>query len=194
MAQFIAFIPNVEVNGQTIISVIDGMGEFKGLALTILAENGIPDPRPGEWYPQQWWLNAFKYIAEKLGPFTLRNIGTKIPENADWPPEINTIEAALASIDIAYHMNHRLNGEVLYNPQTKTMNEGIGHYEFEKIDERQVRMICENPYPCDFDKGIIEAVAKKFRPEDSITLSVVHDDSKPCRKKERRSCTYLVSW
>ena len=55
-------------------------------------------------------------------------------------------------------------------------------------------MICKNPYPCDFDKGIIKAVAKKFKPKDSVNIIVEHDESAPCRKKGADSCTYLVSW
>jgi hypothetical protein len=91
-------------------------------------------------------------------------------------------------------MNHRINGEVLFNPKTGAMKEGIGHYSFEKTGPRAANMVCKNPYPCDFDRGIIESAARKFKPADSIILSVTHDDSKPCRKKGHDSCTYIVTW
>ncbi|MFH1380703.1 MAG: hypothetical protein ABIH57_00835, partial [Candidatus Omnitrophota bacterium] len=172
MTQFDAFVSGVEVNGQTILSVVEGMGEFRVLALDILRQNGIDNPQPLKWYSQQDWLNAFKVIHEKLGQYTLQQIGMKIPENADWPPEINDIESALASIDVAYHMNHRINGRVMFNPVNGTMEEGIGHYGYEKVSERKIKMVCDNPYPCDFDKGIILAVAKKFKPKDAINVNV----------------------
>jgi hypothetical protein len=92
MAQFIAFDDSIEVNGQTILSVVRGMGVFEKLALKILKEHGIDNPQPGRWYSQQAWLDAFKEIATKIGPNTLFEIGKKIPESADWPPEIRTIE------------------------------------------------------------------------------------------------------
>ncbi|MBN1621690.1 MAG: hypothetical protein JW871_03765 [Endomicrobiales bacterium] len=194
MAQFIAFTSGVEVNGQTILSVVQGMGEFKQLALDILKSNGIDDPQPLRWYSQQAWLDSFKTIAERLGPYTLQQIGSKIPENADWPPQVKTIEDALASIDVAYHMNHRVSGKVLFNPVNGSMEEGIGHYGFKKTGDKEVTMTCNNPYPCDFDKGIILAVAKKFKPKDSMNINLKEEKEKACRKNADDSCIYIVTW
>jgi len=179
MAQFKAFSPTVQVNGETVLSVVEGLGAFKPTALQILADNGIKDPQPGQWYSQQAWLDAFKTISEKLGQVTLYSIGLKIPETAKFPPAIDSIEKALASIDVAYHMNHRM-GE-------------IGNYKYEATGEKSARMVCTNPYPCDFDRGIIEAVAKRFRPKGAL-VRVKHDDSAPCRKQGAESCTYLIEW
>jgi hypothetical protein len=178
MAQFIALAPGVEVNGAAILSVVEGMGAFIK-PRKILARYGIVDPKAGEWYSQQAWLDAFKEIAERIGPATLRVIGNKIPEVALWPPGVDTVEKALASIDVAYHMNHR-GGE-------------IGHYHYQRINEQSARMVCDNPYPDDFDLGIIEATARRFSPEGTLVF-VRHDDSQPCRKKDGDSCTYLVVW
>lgn len=194
MAQFKAFNQSVEVNGETVRSIVAGMGVFKDRALKFLGENGIVDPEPGKWYSQQAWLNAFKTISEATGEFTLFNIGKKIPENAQFPPEINDIFKALAAIDVAYHLNHRLNGEILFNPKTGEMKEGIGHYHFARETDRKIRLVCANPYPCDFDRGIIEAMATKFKPANTSVVIVKHDDTQPCRKKGDDSCTYLVSW
>ena len=86
MAQFKAMAPDVEVNGETVLSVVDGVGAFKSAAHRILSNNGIADPQPGQWYPQQSWLSAFKEIAETTGENTLYTIGLKIPENAAFFP------------------------------------------------------------------------------------------------------------
>jgi hypothetical protein len=179
MAMFKAYDTKVEVNGETVLSVVDGMGAFKDRALKILADCGIPNPAPGQWYPQQSWLNAFKKISDTIGPNTLYSIGVRIPENAKFPPQIDTVDKALTAIDMAYHMNHR-NGE-------------IGHYNFEKLGENSARVVCPNPYPCDFDRGIVEAMARKFKPAGRV-LVVDHDEKAPCRKKGGDSCTYNVSW
>jgi hypothetical protein len=179
MAQFKAFAPNVEVNGETIRSVVNGMGIASNLGLKILAEQGIVDPKPGQWYPQQAWLNAFQTVAEKVGASTLMAIGKAIPENAQWPAEINSIEKALASIDVAYHMNHR-GGE-------------IGHYLFEPTGPNSGKMICHNPYPSDFDRGIIYAVVRKFAPQGAYP-SVWLDATALTRKNGADSCTFLISW
>jgi hypothetical protein len=179
MALFKAYSPQVQVNGQTVLAIVHGCGAFKDRASAILAQCGLNDPKPGMWYTQQNWLDAFKVISDTIGPTTLLNIGRSIPENADWPPQVNSVETALASIDVAYHMNHRF-GE-------------IGHYTFTSTGPNSGKMVCDNPYPCDFDRGIVEAAARKFAKPGSL-VKVIHDDSQPCRKKGQNSCTYLVTW
>lgn len=193
MAEYQAIVKDAEVNGETVLSVVSGMEIFKQEALKILSDNGIKDPKPGQWYPQQSWLNAFRSISNSVGRNTLFLIGKKIPESAQWPPFVNSIETALASIDIAYHMNHRIKGTVLFDPKSGKMTEGIGHYNFSKVGERNVKMICDNPYPCDFDRGIIEAAAKKFKPDDAV-INIAHDASQTCRSKGGGACTYIVTW
>jgi len=179
MSQYKAFSSNVEVNGETVLSVVEGVGAFKTSAIKTLQEAGIENPTPGKWYRQQAWLDAFRKIAESIGQNTLLQIGRKIPQAAKFPPEIDNVEKALASIDIAYHMNHR-GGD-------------IGNYKFEKTAPNVARIICKNPYPCNFDKGIIQAMAERFRPSGSI-VSVTHADDQPCRNKGGDSCTFVVKW
>jgi hypothetical protein len=193
MAQFKIITPNVEVNGQTVLSVANGLNAMKNLGLKILEENGISNPKPEAWYSQGLWLNSFKQISEKIGDKTLNIIGKSIPDNAKFPPEINDIYKALASIDIAYHMNHRLNNNILFNITTGKMFEGIGHYNYRKISDNEIEIKCDNPYPCEFDKGIIEQMAKRFKPAGAF-IRIDHDELKGCRKKGGNICTYLISW
>jgi len=179
MAQFRAFATGVEVNGETVLSVVAGLGEFEEAGRRILAESGIEDPRLGQWYPQQAWLDAFRSIAGRLGPSALRAIGRAIPASAQWPPEVDTLEKALASIDVAYHLNHR-GGE-------------IGSYHYEPVNYASGKMVCRNPYPSEFDQGLIEAVAQKFAPAGAFVV-VRLDENSPTRKNGADACTYWVSW
>jgi len=178
MAQYVSIDRNVRVSGSAVLAIVEGMGANKTTALRILKENGIVDPQREKWYPQQAWLDAFRRIAEHIGQETLRAIGEKIPGTALWPPTISDVGEALASIDVAYHMNH-FGGE-------------IGHYRFERTGERSGRMVCDNPYPCAFDFGIVRATARRFAPNGVIPI--VKHDAHGCRQKGGDSCTYLVSW
>ena len=90
---------------------------------------------------------------------TLLMIGRQIPKNAKWPPDVDTLEKGLASIDVAYHLNHR-GGE-------------IGSYRFEKTSANTAKMVCRNPYPCDFDLGLIDAVAHKFKPDNAPIFMMI---------------------
>lgn len=174
MAEYIAFDLNVEVNGQTILSTLDGVGDT---VQPILKKHRLSNLQPDEWYPQQAWLDVLKEVHD--GNFlNLVGIGMKIPENAKFPPEINSIDSALKLLDTAYHMNHR-NGE-------------IGHYRYQPVGDHAIDVICENPYPSDFDYGIIYGLVKRFRP-DGTHFKVVRQDT-PCRLKGDDQCIYHVTW
>ena len=53
MAQYRALDPAVEVNGETVLSVVHGVGPRHDTARRILEQTGIKDPRAGQWYSQQ---------------------------------------------------------------------------------------------------------------------------------------------
>ena len=191
MTQFVVFDPRVEVNGQAFISIFDAIPEYRELVRGILQKNGLGDIRRLGWYPQQRLLDAFQEIASEIGGFTLYAIGRYTPENADWPTEVDSLEGALASIDVAYHLNHRIDGARLYDPRTGEMTEGIGHYRSSPLPERGAKVECWNPYPCDFDKGLIAATVNKFK-DDRDVVSI--REMGECRKRGAESCTYLVRW
>lgn len=190
MAEFIAFENGIKVNGQTIKSVLLGMGKFQDLGVDILSENNISDIKDEGWYSQQDWLNAFKSISEEIGANTLFNIGKSILDSAKFPPEMDTIEKGLPAIDVAYHMNHQKEGKVMFNPETGDMLEGIGNYGFEKTADREAKMLVNTPYPCDFDRGIITSMARKFE----ATADVKLDESAKNKKDGGDTSTYIVSW
>ncbi|PKL40814.1 MAG: hypothetical protein CVV44_04185 [Spirochaetae bacterium HGW-Spirochaetae-1] len=196
MAVFKVFQPGINVNGASIMSVIKGMGAFAKSAQDILKDAGLSVVKddPDSWYPQQSWLDAFKVLSEKTGQKTLYAIGLKIPESAQFPPQIDSVEKALDSIDIAYHMNHKnAAGQVMFDPQTGKLIEGIGHYRFQPGSEPgKGIMICENPYPDEFDRGIIFAMAKRFAPGGFVKVD--YDESKPTRTKGSNSTVFIVTW
>lgn len=147
------------------------------------------------WYSQQRWLDAFADISQALGGGLMFKIGCQVPSFAPFPPQgsddASTIHEGLRALDVAYHMNHRRAGKVMYNTETGAMLEGIGHYILrESSDDRHIVMCCENPYPCDFDRGILHTIASHFEPSAETT----HDRTLGCRKHGADSCTYNITW
>ena len=196
--QFRSFEPGVEVFGASVGAFVDAFKLFPSMILKCLVKHGIGtqvganvEIDRNRWYSQESWLAAWEEIATKVGPRACFQIGRQVPRHAVFPPSVTDVESAIASIDIAYHMNHRKNGKPLFDPGTGKRGTGIGTYGFEPIrGERRVKSVCENPYPCDFDRGLLTEVATRFDAQARVT----HDDGAACRSKGANSCTYVVSW
>lgn len=183
MAAYEAFDRNVEIRGQTVLTIVEeAMGRFsesyRTRALEALAEEGISDPNPDDWYSQQAWLSAFETIAEDLQPHVLDRLGEQLPTVADWPNEYSSVPEGLRSIDEAYQRNHR-GGE-------------IGSYRFEQIDEESGTITCNNPYPCPFDRGLIRGVAQQYASVDAFVF--LEETGATCRRNGDDTCTYTVYW
>lgn len=193
MAQFVAINKDVEVNKQTVLSVVNSMDKEKETRSNILKRNGI-NLETKEWIKQQDWLNAFRDISKSLGEMNLFLIGKAIIENAKFPPMKN-LEDGLKAIDIAYHMNHRLNGKIMFDNMTGKMTNGIGNYRLTEFNfkDRTAIMVCNNPYPSKFDEGIIIQIVRKFKPmgsRENIKLDLTQES----RKNGGNSCTYIINW
>lgn len=182
MAQFIPFSENVEVNGQTVMATVAAFPEsMKSVGLAMLEKHGLSHLDASSWYSQKGWLDTFRQISEKYGVHTLFEIGKKIPENAVFPPQIQSLEQALSAIDVAYRMNHR-NGD-------------IGYYKLLSFDEKTKKAImeCYNPYPCSFDKGIITAMARRFNNGYGM-IKVELDTTQPSRQSGAEKSWYTITW
>ncbi len=185
MAEFKSFAADVEVLGEAIEAFVAGFPpELSKIGSDLLAAKGIDRYRRGEYYPLQSLLDAMKEIQDKFSSEMLFRIGEKIATNAVLPPGIDSLETCQASINTAYHMNHR-RGE-------------IGNYEYAYLGEggglKRAKMVCPNPYPCAFDRGVIQGFAQRFKPSGAVDVIVRHDESQPCRRSGANSCTYLIAW
>jgi hypothetical protein len=197
--QFRAFEPGVEVFGASVGAFVDAFKLFPSVVLKCLVKNGIGtmsakgtvEIDKNRWYPQEKWLAAWEEIATTVGPRACYQIGRQVPKHAVFPPTITEIHGAVASIDVAYHMNHRKGGKVMFDPATGQKAKGIGTYGYEATPgERRITSVCENPYPCDFDRGLVSEIVSKFEKNARVS----HDDGAPCRTKGAASCTYVISW
>ena len=60
MQAFKASSPRDRVLGASVRAFVSALGFYGPRGLQILAENGIPDPQPSEWYPLQSYLDAHR--------------------------------------------------------------------------------------------------------------------------------------
>lgn len=183
MAQFEAFDDSVEIHGRAVVTVLDEVlpkfsDHYRETALSVLATEGIPDPSPDEWYPQQSWLNALAAVADELEPHLLDRLGEQVHKVPGFAQDARSVSEGLRSIDRAYEQNHR-GGE-------------IGHYRFDPTGDRQGEVECRTPYPCVFDRGIVRGAAKQYAPLDAFVF--VEERGDTCRRRGDDACTYTVNW
>lgn len=191
-----------QVLGQNLQNMKDGFGQFSLLASALLLEEGLGDAdenglakyEPTKWYPLKSHLRAFHRIRQEYGGLILKQVGEFVPKGAVFPPTVTDITSALAAIDVAYHLNHGTDHKPLLKMESGQIldwKEGIGHYKITPVaGQKKIVCVCDNPYPCDFDQGLILAMAQRFQP--SATL--VHDNPSVCRTKGAKSCSYTVTW
>ncbi|MGB1286071.1 MAG: hypothetical protein ACPG7F_06020 [Aggregatilineales bacterium] len=177
MAEYIAFHPDNEVLGSASISALLALDEIN---VKVLLEKHNLSSSQDDWNPQQYELDLMRELAEG-DFFNMIKVGMKITEIAKLPPEIQTVHQILGSMNAAYHMNVR--------------GPDIGCYGYEKLSDRSARVICTNPYPSDFDYGLIYNFTRRFAPSDTEFVRVVRDDSIPNRKNGGSdTCIYTVEW
>jgi hypothetical protein len=175
----------VTVSGETIRTVLDGLDALPPDGVdetrTIFEANGFRDVDPDKWYPRAAWLAALREVAATVGSDALRSLGQHVPKTTVWPPDVTTVPDAIASINDAYHMNHR--------------GSELGAYTFRQTGDHRGRVTSTTPYPCPFDVGIVEGVIREFSPTVTTTaLAFVHEVSDTCRADGGEQCTYAVRW
>jgi hypothetical protein len=190
--------PGIEVLGIGVHAVVEAFKLFPSVVIRRLVSHGIgreAGPRilvdVNTWFPLENWLAAFEDIATAHGPRALFQIGERVRDFVLLPPHMSDIHSCIAGTNIAYHMNHRKNGVLMFDADTGQTLSGIGDYGYSwRPGERRIVSRCTTPYPCDFDRGVLLGFALRFEKEARIE----HDASAPCRNKQGESCTYVITW
>lgn len=134
---------------------------------------------PDALFSLRGYLAALRELQEQFGSPFIRKIGAMIFEKAAFPPGLDSVEKVLSTLNQAYHMNHSAGAEGK-----------IGSYAWTPSGEHRGVLVCDNPYPCALDLGILESAVERF----AEGGKVVHDEGGPCRYKGGDSCSYLVEW
>ena len=181
MKEFQCDDDQILVSGPVIETFLVALGAYRTRGERVVARAcGVPQmvTDEGTFYPLKGYFRALKEFQQQFGPEFLTKIGSFIFEKAVFPPGIDSIDKAMAIIDTAYNMNHdRAAGK-------------IGSYHWSPTGERSGTMVCDNPYPCSFDIGLLTATARRFHPNATVT----HVQTDICRHQGGDRCTYRVEW
>ena len=184
MREFQAFDDRVELSGGHLQAIIKAFpAGTEKIAIGMLEAKGLQDPNPNNWYKLQPVLDLMKDLYETFNPSMLTRMGYQVAKIVELPPQWNSIEIALKELDIGYKMNHR-GGE-------------IGSYSFEDLGNigglRRGRMTVKTHWPCEYEIGLIQGLADRFKAPESEAI-VRKEDKVTCRKLGADACIFLVSW
>ncbi len=143
---FVCNDPSATVRAANVRATLDAFNLVPSVGKRLIARHqlDVRDLTTDNFVPVQRWLDALKEIQESVGTAVVRKVGTRIIENADFPPSFSSVEAILEQLDAIYHLNHR--GEV-------------GHYHCDEVDGALV-VRCETPYPRHFEWGLVEGICR----------------------------------
>jgi hypothetical protein len=199
LVQFKPFAPNIEVYGAAIELMLNGFRILPSVATAYLVKygltsgtsNGRPEFDRNRWHSQDAWLRMFEAISDEVGSNTLFEIGRQVGITSLTAATTKDIYSRMRSIDIGYHAAHRRDGKIMYDPTTGAMLDGIGHYSCTLLSgAKTIVSVCETPYACAFDFGMIAATAAQL----DMRAKTIHDDRARCRKRGGDSCTYVTTW
>lgn len=182
MHRAILLSPRAEVLGASVLGMARGL-ESQGLdwarVLDLLHQVGIVDPQADSWYSVTRLLAFLAAVERAHGREALRAVGRAIPDTARFAPDLDTLERALRTLDVAYQVNHR--------------GGPIGRYRYQAKGPGQGEMHCENPYPCDFDGGLLERLVARYAVA-GPALGVTHRPGPLCRRLGAPACVFDLRW
>jgi hypothetical protein len=190
--------PSIEVSGVNLSTIAAAFRLFPQAGMKQLIRHGLASVdgdgkatiAADRWYPLDAVLAVLDEVLIAVGPNTMFEIGRTIPKNATFPPSITDAFSALTSANVAYHMNHRKNGQPMFDPATGQLQIGIGEYRIvSKPGAKPVVIECDNAYPCELRHGLLTALATRFEPR-----AIVDHKAERCQKRGAAACTYEAKW
>lgn len=170
--------PNNMSSGASIQSVLSAMDTN---IQPILDRHNLGTIDPDEWYSHVDYLNVFNdLVAEDNNVmFELVNIGMKILDNAIFPPNVDSVETALGSLNAYYKLNNK---------------DDDGGWDVQ-IDGQTAICTSTTPFPPDLEYGILYAMVRRFVKRGERAIVEYQDLSmRTGTKGVHAPCVYKVSW
>lgn len=171
---------DAEVIGNSLRALMESMSVMKVEAQRLLRAHGIADAQPGQWYPLLSVIRALDDVRTQVGPRTVRAIGHRVATYALVPTRPLLFTHLIAGSDSIYRSNHRGSW-------------GLGGYHPMGGTAASARLRCDNPYPCEFDQGLLEGFFERFTPPGSFRLRLLHEPG-GCRDQGGEACLYQLTW
>jgi hypothetical protein len=164
-----------EYNGAALNSFILALGHSEAIIKKLLGDAGVDRIDPGRWYDFDWASGLYFKIEAEVGHGAIIEVGRKMIETAEFPPNIDSVQTLLMSLGYAYQLNAR-------GPDVGTITCTIE-------DEHSATLVFNAPFPCALSIGIIEGSCSRYGAQ-----ALIEHGADGCIDNGEPACTYLVSW
>ena len=160
--EFVCPDPKALVRAANVRATLDAFNLIPSVGRTILEHHAlhVDDLRPENFVPVQRWLDVLRDVQNAVGTNLVRQVGSRVIENADFPARFSRASAILESLDEIYYLNHRGN---------------VGHYSVKREKDGSLVIRCETPYPRFFEWGLIEGITRNKRVHDGDYATEIAD-------------------
>jgi hypothetical protein len=167
---------NASVDGRSVGWFLDGVERCSETARETaerdLSERDIVPADVDRWYPMTGYLAVVEAVAAATGPEALVAAGRCCGEALSG--ETGSVPEELEALDAAYRRHHR---------------GAAGGYAFRQIGPNDGRIECATPYPCAFDRALVEGLARTAA-DGYVSIAEVST----CRDDGAERCTYELTW
>jgi len=172
--------PHAETLGIHFIAFFQNLREDQ--TRPIMERHGLLDIAPDQWIPTRKMMYALNELAEDPDFMSgLVAIGIEIGKRIVVPLEDPTLEEVLLSWNASFHAVHR-NGDV-------------GQKIAEKVGEKHYRITLTDPYPDDFNYGIMYGFALRYLPPHSDFIVSYDPQVTPRDRGGEQGCTVIhIRW
>lgn len=187
--------PRITVDGKLILeSFVHVLKRGTESRLAILEKHGIL-PEAGKQYPLQTLLDAVREIAEEIGHITLFAMGRDSVNRANLPIGL-TIQQGLEQSFQYLNLHHFLDGQPLWDAQTKTCRPGVGgpHLTFLDAQERKAIVVANSVYPHSVSEGFLWGLLEHCTDRDPNRIQVKEDINQERQSQGGNNTTFLLSW
>jgi hypothetical protein len=173
--------PGAMALGANIIATVEALGAYTSTGYRILAENGITNIKPDEWYPMQAFCSFFEALDRRVGASVFYIVGRTAACAVPLPPEVNTVEKALSRFDSVYKTYYRGGA---WTDGWKVQIRG----------DQSAKLVFRGPFPDDFVRGLTEGFIRRFARGSTGRVTVRIDAAAPRRDRGESSTTLLANW
>ncbi|KIG19187.1 hypothetical protein DB30_04652 [Enhygromyxa salina] len=163
-----------EYNGAALNSFILALGHSEAIINKLLSDAGVDQIDPERWYDFGWASALYFKIEAEVGRGAIMEVGKKMVETAEFPPNIDGIQTLLMSLDHAYRLNAR--------------GPNVGKISCTIDDDHSAMLEFSPKFPCALHIGIIEGSCSRY----GARALIEHADG--CIDNGDPACTYYVSW